>query len=132
VKTYVRVAAGGEHYAIDVEQVREVAEVGPVVAVPGAGPNVAGVRHLHGEVLAVVGLSGLLGGGAGVPARIVVIEDAGRRAGLGVDAVDGVGELPEPDGAGHPLTRGAVLDHGALVGVLDVGSLLDAVSATVA
>jgi purine-binding chemotaxis protein CheW len=132
VKTYVRVAVGGEHYAIGVEHVREVAEAGDVVAVPGAGPNIAGIRHLHGQVLPVVRLSGLLGAPGGACARIVVVEDAGRHAGLGVDAVDGVGELPEPDAAGHALTRGAVLDRGALVGILDVRALLDAVSASVA
>jgi len=133
VKTYVRVAVGGEHYAIAVERVREVAEIGNVVPVPGAGPNIMGIRHLHGEVLPVVGLTGLLGAPAGAPVRrIVVVEDERRRAGLGVDVVDGVGELPEPDAAGHPLTRGAVLDRGALVGVLDVHALLDAVSASVA
>jgi purine-binding chemotaxis protein CheW len=132
VKTYVRVAVGGEHYAIGVEHVREVAEAGDVVAVPGAGPNIAGIRHLHGQVLPVVRLSGLLGAPGGASARIVVVEDAGRHAGLGVDVVDGVGELPEPDAAGHALTRGAVLDRGALVGVLDVRALLDAVSASVA
>ncbi|MEA2384588.1 MAG: purine-binding chemotaxis protein CheW [Solirubrobacteraceae bacterium] len=132
MKTYVRVAVGGEHYAIGVEQVREVAEAGDVVAVPGAGPNIAGIRHLHGEVLPVVRLSGLLGAPGGASARIVVVEDAGRRAGLGVDVVDGVGELPEPDATGNALTRGAVLDRGALVGVLDVRALLDAVSASVA
>jgi purine-binding chemotaxis protein CheW len=128
----VRVATGGEHYAVAVEQVREVAEAGAVVAVPGAGPNVAGIRQLHGELLPVIRLSGLLGGPDGAGARILVVEDAGRRAGLVVDAVDGVAELPEPDAAGHPLTRGAVLDRGSLVGVLDVHALLDAVSASVA
>ncbi len=132
MKTYVRVAVGGEHYAIAVERVHEVAEIGAVVPVPGAGPNVTGIRHLHGEVLPVIGLSGLLGAPGSAAARIVVVDEAGRRAGLGVDAVEGVGELPEPDAPGHPLTRGAVLHRGGLVGVLDVHALLDAVSASVA
>jgi chemotaxis signal transduction protein len=132
VTTYVRVALGGERYGIAVGHVREVTEIGAVVAVPGAGPHVTGVRHLHGEILPVIRLSGLLDTPAGAPARIVVVEESGRRAGLTVDVAENVEELPEPDGPGHPLTRGAVLHAGQVIGVLDVHALLDAVSASVA
>jgi chemotaxis signal transduction protein len=41
VTVHVRVAVGGERYGVAVHWVREVAEIGELVAVPGAGPHIA-------------------------------------------------------------------------------------------
>jgi purine-binding chemotaxis protein CheW len=131
VTVHVRVAVGGERYGIAVDCVREVAELGDVVAVPGAGPNLTGLRHLHGELLPVLRISGLLRAPAGAPRRIIVVEDGGRRAGLAVDAAEEVEELPPADAPGEPLTRGAVLHEGRVIGLLDVPALLDAAAASV-
>jgi purine-binding chemotaxis protein CheW len=129
MSAHVCVALGAERYGLAVEHVREVAEIGTVVPVPGAGPRVAGIRHLHGEILPIVRLHDLLGAPAGDPRRIVVVYDGDRCAGLAVDRAEEVEELPEPDAHGEPLTRGSVLHQGTMLGVLDVPALLDAVLA---
>jgi purine-binding chemotaxis protein CheW len=119
---YVRVRVRDEHYALPVENVLEVAELGELSAVPGAGPAVLGVRNLRGQVLPVFDLATLFGlPGEGRPARIVVTEDRGRQTGLAIDEVTDVGELPE---ASEPtesefLAR-TTLDDGRLTGVIDV------------
>lgn len=128
----VRVSLGRERYGVPVDRVREVAELGALVAVPGAGPHVAGIRQLRGELLPVVRLDGLLHAPAASQRRIVVVEDGARRAGLAVDAAEQVEELPPPDRPGGALTLGAVLHGDRVIGLLDVPALLDAVAASVA
>ena len=59
-----------------------------------------------------------------VAQRLVVAEHGGRRAGFAVDEVTDVGELPPT--ARRPsrsFSRGAALDDGGLVGVVDVARL---------
>ncbi|MDP9133905.1 MAG: chemotaxis protein CheW [Actinomycetota bacterium] len=128
---YVRVSLGGESYGVDVAHVRGVAELDTVVAVPGAGPHVAGISHLQGEILPIVRISDLLRAPQGEPRQIVVVQDGERRAGLAVDAAEQVEELPEPTALDEPLTHGAILHDGRTIGIVDVPALLDAVSASV-
>jgi len=126
---HVRVQVADEHYALPVADVLEVAEVGELTQVPGTGTEVLGVRNLRGQVLPVVDLAAIFGLAAATRARMVIAESHGRRAGLAVDAVAGVEELgdaTEETGSRHLL--GATLADGALVGVVDVGSVLDAVA----
>jgi purine-binding chemotaxis protein CheW len=129
---HVRVRVADEDYALAVGDVLEVAEVGDLTPVPGAAAAVVGVRNLRGQVVPVVDLATVLGlPPASSPQRIVITEQAGRRAGLAVDEVAGVEELPassEEAEAVH-VTRATLVD-GALVGVVDVGSVLDAVEVT--
>jgi len=126
---HVSVRAGGEHYALPVQSVLEVAEIGDVTAVPGAVCAVLGVRNLRGQVIPVIDLSVLLGApGDHTPQRIVVAEHGGRRAGLAVDAVSDVGLVSEPtEAVESPLLRGATFVDGALVGIVDLPATLDAV-----
>jgi purine-binding chemotaxis protein CheW len=124
----VRVQVADEHYALPVADVLEVAELGDVTPVPGAGPAVLGVRNLRGQVLPVVDLATIFEVAPGKAERIVIAERDGLRAGLAVDAVAGVEQLPEATeevGSGHLV--GAALADGALVGVIDVESVLAAV-----
>jgi chemotaxis signal transduction protein len=126
---HVRVRAGGEHYALPVGGVREIAKLGQVTPVPGAPGAVLGVWNLRGDVMAVLDLAALLGlAGNAEPSRIVVVENGERHGGLAVEAVLDVGPIPEslePADSGH--LSGAVLIERTPVGVLD----LDAVLATV-
>jgi chemotaxis signal transduction protein len=111
-----------------VADVLEVAELGDVTPVPGAGAAVLGVRNLRGQVLPVVDLATVFELPATAPERIVIAERAGLRAGLAVDAVDGVEQLPEAsEEVDSRHLVGAALADGSLVGVIDVGSVLDAV-----
>jgi purine-binding chemotaxis protein CheW len=124
----VRVLVADEHYALPVADVLEVAELGEVTSVPGAGAAVLGVRNLRGQVLPVVDLATVFELPAGDPGRIVIAEHGGLRAGLAVDAVAGVEQLPEAsEEVDSRHLTGAALADGALVGVIDVESVLGAV-----
>lgn len=127
-RLHVRVRVAEEHYALAVEDVLEVAALGDVTPVPGAGPAVLGVRNVRGQVLPVVDLATLFGLSPAQPARIVIAERGDLRAGLAVDAVTGVEDLPEAsEEVDSRHLAGAALADGAFVGVVDVGSMLEAV-----
>jgi purine-binding chemotaxis protein CheW len=122
---HVRLRVGSERYAIPIENVLEVAALGTLSAVPGAGAAVLGVRNLDGKVLPVFDLARVLAiaGDAAAP-RVVVTEHEGRLAGLAVDEVTDVVALAsgaEETDAEH--LSGAVLEDGALVGIIDVERL---------
>jgi purine-binding chemotaxis protein CheW len=130
MSAHVCIALGFDRYAIAVEHVREVTELGTVVPVPGAGPRMAGIRHLHGEILPVVRLRNLLGAPAGNARRLVVVHEGDSCAGLAVDRADAVEDLPEPDEPGdEPWLRGTVEHDGVTRALLDVPAILDAVRA---
>ena len=81
-----------------------------------------GVRNLRGQVLPVFSLAALFGiATAERPARLVVAEAGSKRAGLAIDEVTDVGELPPAsEAAESEFLSGSALDDGCLVGVIDV------------
>ncbi len=119
---HVRMRVGAEHYALPVEHVLEIAELGAVTPVPGSSAVVLGVSNLRGQVLPVFRLASLFGiAGDEDPARVVVAELAGRRAGLAIDEVTDVGTLAAAsDESESAFLRGSALDDGQLVGLIDV------------
>ena len=127
---HVRLRVGNERYAVCVDHVLEVAELGVLSAVPGAGPAVLGVRNLQGQVLPVFDLARVLAV-AGEPSTryVVVAQHEGRVAGLAVQQVTDVDALPaateEPE---DDRLSGAVLEHGQLVGIIDVERLFGALA----
>jgi purine-binding chemotaxis protein CheW len=125
---HVSVLAGGEHYALPVEGVLEVAEMTDVTPVPGAGAAILGVANLRGQVLPVVDLAVLLGlPTQRPPTRIVVVEQGDRRVGLAVETVTDVGVVADPTAVvASSLLRGANFVDGELVGVVDLGAMLAA------
>ena len=118
----MRVRLGGESYAVAVENVIEVAELGMLSPVPGADSTVLGVRNIRGEVLPVFDLASVLGiRGDSLPQCLLVTEHGGLRAGFAIDEVTDVGELPPVAEETHSkLLSGAALDDSGLIGVLDV------------
>jgi purine-binding chemotaxis protein CheW len=123
--TYVRVGVGGEQYAVPVEYVHEVAHIGTVTPVPGVGRPFLGVCNLRGEVLPIVDFGALVGVPGATPEQMVVTQAGGLRAGLAVEHVLGVGELPGPDRAAEASQlQGAMLIDGTLIGVVDVPGVL--------
>jgi purine-binding chemotaxis protein CheW len=129
VSVHVRFRVGDENFALPVGQVLEVAELGPVAPVPGAPPSVLGVRNLRGQVLPVIDLAAVLGTAHATPAeKLVITEEGGRRAGLAIDQVTDVAELPglsqETDSA---FLSGSTLVQGELVGVVDIEGVFAAV-----
>lgn len=125
MSTYVRLRVAAEAYAMPVTHVREIADVGDLTPVPGAGPEVLGVRNLRGQILPVIDLAMLLRiPRTGTPSRLLVAEAGALVAGLAIDEVSGVDELTAPTGeADSGLLSGALLDHDDLVGVIDVPSV---------
>src|SRR5439155_1399453 len=115
-----------------VADVLEVAELGGSPAVAGAANAVRGVGNLRGRVLPVVDLATVFGlPRAEPPGRVVVAERGGSAAGLAVDSVAGVEQLPEASQeVDSPHLVGAALADGSLIGVVDVDSVLEAVDGT--
>jgi purine-binding chemotaxis protein CheW len=130
---HVRVRAGGEHYALPVEGVREIASRDRITPVPGAPEAVLGVWNLRGDVIAAVDLAAMLGlESAGNEGRIVVAEDGGVRAGLAVEDVLEVEALPRAvEPAESELLEGAVLVGQTPVGIIDLAATLAAAAAKV-
>lgn len=124
--TSVRLRLGAETYAIDVEQVLEVAELDEVCPVPGSPAAVLGVRNLRGSVIPVLDLASLLGAALDrPPRRLIVAEREGNRTGLAVSEVSGVISLPDSlEPPATPHLSGATMVGETLVGVIDLDSLL--------
>jgi purine-binding chemotaxis protein CheW len=126
---HVRVGIGREQYALPVGTVLEVVELGELTPVPGSPSEVVGVFNLRGQVIPVIDLAAMLDLRAEEPERIVVVELEESSAGLAVDAVIDVGELPEAsEQVDSPYLAGAVLLDGGLVGILDAAAILASVS----
>ncbi len=124
---HVTVRVGPELYALPVESVREIADVGKLTPVPGGPAGTLGLQNLRGTALPVFELATLLGIAGDGKSRVMVVADDGTRwAGLTVDEVRDVGELPALDDApDHRLLRGAALTEAGLVGVVDLSCLFD-------
>ena len=127
---HVRLRLGREHYALAVQHVLEVGELGVLSAVPGAGAAVLGVRNLQGQVLPVFDLARVLAVAGDASTRYVVVaQHEGRLAGLAVDQVtdvDGLAGAAEETEAAH--LSGAVLEEGQLVGIIDAARLFGALA----
>jgi chemotaxis signal transduction protein len=126
---HVRVRVGGEQYALAVAHVQEVLGLGELSAVPGSAPSMLGLRNLAGEILPVFDLASVLQiEGDGQPKRLVVLEHATKRAAFAVDEVLEVGQLVgERQASESPHLRSSLVVDSTLIGVIDVGVLLDMV-----
>jgi two-component system, chemotaxis family, sensor kinase CheA len=127
------VKVGQETYIVPVDSVRECLDLERDRTLSS---KAGGVIELRGKPLPFVDLAVQLGGSRVAKARrsIVVLEHAGRRAGLDVDGLLGeVQTVIKPLGplfAGSKNVAGsAVLHDGSVALVLDVGSLLRTMSA---
>lgn len=125
----------GQTYAAPLTQVSEVIRLGELTPVPGAAPDLLGVRHLRGRVVPVMdgrrrlGLPPAADDDEGV--RVIMLTHGGHSVGLRVDAV---GELllPGSEPLAPPPGRATRADdpvHGVLpwkggfVALLDVRRL---------
>jgi purine-binding chemotaxis protein CheW len=129
LSTYVRLRVASEAYAIPVTQVSGVSELGQVTPVPGSPPGVLGVRNLRGHLVPVIDLAVMLGvSRVDAPGYLLVAQAQEEQAGLAIDAVSGVSELPDQaEDAESGMLSGTVLDGDDLVGVIDVPAVFDAV-----
>ena len=136
---------GEEWYALDVRVAVEVAPHRPVRRVPHQTDRVlAGLVNIRGELQLAVSLPHLLGtaeatAAAGAAARLLVVEQAGARWVLAVDAVEDIYDAPAADLTGLPatvaegsrvFTRSAFRWRGHTVGYLDADRLFAALRRT--
>lgn len=92
--------------AISTDQVESVVDIGPLVPVPGAPPEVEGLAALRSRVMTVIGSRAALGAGdtaATTPRAVVSVID-GHRYAILVDALDDVAPFEcRPLPSGLPL-----------------------------
>lgn len=88
---------GNEVYAVPLAAVREVARLGRMTPIPGGSRTIIGAIVLHGEVLPVVDIRGVLGLAASPECtntgNVLVVRDQGNPADLIGLYVDAIGEV---------------------------------------
>jgi chemotaxis signal transduction protein len=124
--TYVRLKVAAETYAVPVGHVLAIVGPGHLTQVPGALPEILGVRKLRGQIVPVINLALVLGLNAAGPRRQLLLAEAeGVKAGFAIDEVSSVGELDGPlDGAESDFLTGVMVRDGELLGVIDVPRIL--------
>ena len=122
MSTYAQLRLAGEAYAVPIGNVVEIASLGDLTAVPGARPEILGVRNLRGQILPVIDLAQVLGVNAAEPPRqLLVAESGSTQAGFAIDEVCQVGELPDPtEGEESDFLAGTMIHEGQLLAVIDV------------
>jgi purine-binding chemotaxis protein CheW len=90
---------GGEVFAIDLRNIREVFEVESVTVVPGMPSMVAGVTNLRGTVIPLLDLRAALGLSVAEASSsfAVVIRQGTRQVGIFVDHVPEIRSVPRED-----------------------------------
>lgn len=124
-------------YAVAVEKVREIGQVGLITPLPNSSAYLCGLMNLRGQVLPIVDLKvrlGLLKTPLTRESCVIVIEGAQGPLGVLVDAVTRVVNiptenlLPTPDSC-HLKDRSMVAaiarDEAGVITVLDIGYCLD-------
>ena len=131
MSTYAQLKLAAEAYAVPVANVVEIAILGDLAAVPGARPEILGVRNLRGQILPVIDLARLLGLNATAPpAQLLVAESGSITAGFAIDEVSHVGELPDPtEGAESDFLLGTMIHEGRLLAVIDVPRIFSSLQA---
>lgn len=128
------ITIGGELFAVDLRNVREVFEVESLTAVPGMPPILAGVANLRGVVIPVVDLRPLLGvSGGGRLSFAVVLRHGPHQVGVLVEQVPQIRTVQQEDFLPAPLQGAqgptpfvnAILKmEGRIGGVVEVPTLL--------
>ncbi len=142
-KQYLCLAVGVETYAIGIDMVREILEVGRMTPLPLTPDFVRGVMNLRGAVVPVIDLKARFGDAPAVIGRrssVVIVETDHRDqegplvVGVLVDGVSEVLEISSQDiepvpalGTRIPreFLQGMAKAKGALLSILDVDRILE-------
>lgn len=126
---FLLVRTGNRRVGLELAQVVEVIQIGPVHRVPSREPAVRGVADVGGRIVPVVHLGALLEAGA-CPERagdlVVVVTVDGRRVCLEIDDAEVVVRepaLPVPRGSTLPWVIGVARHPEGLVPLLDLTAL---------
>jgi chemotaxis signal transduction protein len=94
------VQSGTRSIAVQADAAREIALRSGAIRLPGAPPFVSGVVNVRGTLVPLVDLGLLLGGPPANPnGWLVVLDLAGRRCALAVDALPVLSAADAPPGA---------------------------------
>jgi purine-binding chemotaxis protein CheW len=126
---------GGEVYAVDLRNVREVFEVDAITPVPGMPPALVGVTNVRGAVVPVMDLRRLLDVPSSGPAPqfAVIIKHGNHQAGVLVERVPEIRTvqteqfMPTPSGdarEGKPFLTAVLRLDDRMGGVVEVPTLL--------
>jgi purine-binding chemotaxis protein CheW len=98
------VEAGGAHYALESQYVREIAPIGPLTPLPGSPPHVLGLLNLRGQLITLVDLALRLGAAPGQrpDGSVVVLAADARLLGVYVDDVVEVTDASAPEWNAEP------------------------------
>lgn len=89
---------GSETYALHMNHVQEIVEMGPLTDLPGAGHEVMGLMKLRGQALMVLSMARLLGREPLVTPRFVLVVSVGQtRVGLSVADILGIERYNKSD-----------------------------------
>ena len=126
---FLLVRAGDRRVGLDLSQVIEVTQLGPVHPVPAVEPALRGVVAVHGRMVPVVHLGSLLAG-VGYPAETggvaVLVKLDGGRVCFEVDEAEILMRepaLPVPPGEALPWAVGVARHPEGLVPLLDLPAL---------
>ncbi len=126
---------GGDVYAVDLRNVREVFEVDAITPVPGMPPALVGVTNLRGAVVPVMDLRLVLGVSTAGPAPqyAVIIKHGNHQVGVLVERVPEIRTvqteqfLPTPSnaaGGAKPFLTAVLRLDDRMGGVVEVPTLL--------
>jgi purine-binding chemotaxis protein CheW len=128
------ISLGGEVFAVDLRNVREVFEVEGITPVPAMPPALAGVANLRGTIVPIADLRSVLRLPANDPLPFaVVIRHGGRQVGVLVDRVPEIRTihmedlLPASTGGSEgpkPFVSSVLQIEGRIGGVVEVPTLM--------
>ena len=124
---YIEFGVGEHHFAVKIDEVREIIKMQPITHIPHSRPDVKGVFDLRGSVVPVIGLRALFGLDDETDTkstRIVVVACREQPVGLIVDRVTKVttyADIQPPPETGRPggrLLAGIGMREGRLAQIL--------------
>lgn len=128
---------GGELFAIDLGQVREVFELESVTPVPGMPASLVGVANLRGTIIPLADMRQSLGAALSTtPRYAIVVRHEAHQIGLLIDDVPEIRAISPEDvldssgssvRGGRPFLSGLVRVENRVSGVLEIPSLLASV-----
>jgi chemotaxis signal transduction protein len=133
---WLLVRAGGRRVGLDLDQVIEVLDLGPVYPVPSTEPAVRGVTSSRGRLVPLIHLASLLdarGSAASGGGTAVMVRLDGRRVCLEVDEAEEVLRepgLPVPEDASLPFAVAVARQPDGLVPLLDLTAIGARISET--
>lgn len=131
------VVVGGESFAVDLRQVREVFELESITPVPGMPASLVGVANLRGTIIPLADLRQVLGTSLSTTTRyVIVVRHEAYQIGLLIDDVpeirtifteDVLGASETNARSGSRFLSGLIKVENYVSGMLEIPSLLASV-----